>query len=83
MLNYTMMLNFREELRRRFVRAETMLFRLVAGSFLNFFPFNDSRYRIRYAQDDARERQQFIESLNVDWEMVTFDHRDLTNPKGL
>lgn len=26
--------------------------------------------RIRYSQDDARERQQFIESLNVDWEMV-------------
>jgi hypothetical protein len=27
-------------------------------------------YRIRYAQDDAHERQNFIESLNMDWEMV-------------
>ena len=43
----------REDLRRRFVRAETMLF------------------RIRYGQDDARERQQFIETLNLDWETVS------------
>ena len=39
------------------------------GLFLKFW---DSLLicRIRYAQDDGRERQQFIESLNVDWQMV-------------
>jgi hypothetical protein len=25
---------------------------------------------IRYVQDDARERQQFIDSLNIEWEMA-------------
>jgi DNA primase large subunit len=58
-----MKLTFREDLRRRFVRSETMLFR--SGPVSAFL-----LYRIRYAQDDARERQQFIESLNVDWETV-------------
>ncbi len=32
--------------------------------------------RIRYAQDDTHERQQFIESLNVDWQMVCPFHHD-------
>ncbi|EXJ58327.1 DNA primase large subunit [Cladophialophora yegresii CBS 114405] len=41
-----------EDLRRRFARVETMLFRL------------------RFQQDDTRERQAFIESLNMNWERV-------------
>jgi DNA primase large subunit len=41
-----------EELRRRFSRLETMLFRL------------------RYKLDDARERQEFVNSLDFAWEMV-------------
>lgn len=41
-----------EDLRRRFSRVETMLFRL------------------RFQNDDLRERQAFVESLNFDWEMV-------------
>lgn len=41
-----------EDLRKRFARLETMLFRL------------------RLAQDDGRERREFIESLNMDWETV-------------
>ena len=41
-----------EELRRRFSRLETMLFRL------------------RYKMDDARERQDFVNSLDFAWEMV-------------
>ena len=27
-------------------------------------------FRLRFQQDDARERQAFVESLNLDWEMV-------------
>ena len=42
-----------DDLRRRFSRIETALF------------------RIRLQQDDARERQDFIESLNFDWEVVS------------
>lgn len=41
-----------EDLRRRFSRVETSLFRL------------------RFQNDDVRERQTFVESLNFDWEMV-------------
>jgi DNA primase large subunit len=41
-----------EELRRRFSRLETMLFRL------------------RYRQDDARERLEFTGSLDFAWEVV-------------
>jgi DNA primase large subunit len=41
-----------EDLRRRFSRVETSLFRL------------------RFQNDDARERQAFVESLNFDWETV-------------
>jgi len=41
-----------KELRQRFARVETMLFRL------------------RFNADDTRERQAFVESLNLDWEAV-------------
>ncbi|KAL2007914.1 hypothetical protein VTN00DRAFT_7896 [Thermoascus crustaceus] len=46
-----------EDLRRRFVRAETMLF------------------KFRFQQDDSRERRAFIESLNLDWELVSDDEK--------
>lgn len=46
-----------EDLRRRFSRAESMLFRL------------------RFQADDLRERQAFVESLNLDWETVTEDEK--------
>ncbi|KAG4305473.1 hypothetical protein PORY_001029 [Pneumocystis oryctolagi] len=46
-----------EELRKRFVRAETALFKL------------------RFLQDDAKERLAFINSLNFDWEMVSEDEK--------
>src|SRR5579871_6000684 len=42
-----------EDLRRRFSRLETMLFRL------------------RYKMDDARERQDFVTSLDFAWEMIS------------
>ncbi len=41
-----------EDLRRRFARVESTLF------------------RIRFQQDDVRERQAFIQSLTFDWESV-------------
>ena len=41
-----------EDLRRRFSRLETMLFRL------------------RYKEDDFKERQEFVKSLNLEWEEV-------------
>ncbi|KAH8700631.1 DNA primase large subunit [Talaromyces proteolyticus] len=46
-----------EDLRRRFVRAETMLF------------------RFRFQKDDSKERRNFIESLNLDWEPVSEEER--------
>lgn len=46
-----------EDLRRRFTRVETMLFRL------------------RLNEDTARERNAFIQSLNLDWEPVTVEER--------
>ncbi len=46
-----------EDLRRRFARVETMLFRL------------------RLNDDGARERNAFIQSLNLDWEPVTGEER--------
>ncbi|CAK7567974.1 MAG: DNA primase subunit pri2 [Sporothrix epigloea] len=46
-----------EDLRRRFSRLETMLFRL------------------RLSTDDMRERTAFIQSLNLDWEMVSDDEK--------
>lgn len=44
-----------EDLRRRFSRVESMLFRL------------------RFEGDDLRERQAFVEGLNLDWENVSED----------
>ncbi|KAI9849614.1 MAG: hypothetical protein M1837_002739 [Sclerophora amabilis] len=41
------------ELRRRFARVETALFKL------------------RFQEDDARERQSFVGSLNLDWNMLS------------
>jgi DNA primase large subunit len=46
-----------EELRKRFVRLETQLFRL------------------RLNQNNARERADFIQSLNMTWETVTDDEK--------
>jgi len=42
-----------EDLRRRFARVETMLFKL------------------RFQADDSKERQAFMDSLNLDWETVS------------
>ncbi|KAH7360279.1 eukaryotic and archaeal DNA primase, large subunit-domain-containing protein [Rhexocercosporidium sp. MPI-PUGE-AT-0058] len=46
-----------EDLRRRFSRVESMLF------------------RIRFQADNLRERQSFVEGLNLDWETVSDDER--------
>jgi len=46
-----------EDLRKRFARLETQLFKL------------------RLNQDDARERRDFIDSLNMSWETVTDDEK--------
>lgn len=46
-----------EDLRRRFSRVESLLFRL------------------RFQADDLRERQAFVEGLNLDWETVGDDER--------
>ena len=46
-----------EDLRRRFARVETMLFRL------------------RFQADDGRERRSFVESLNLNWEVVQEDEK--------
>ncbi|RKF75884.1 putative DNA primase large subunit [Golovinomyces cichoracearum] len=46
-----------EDLRRRFMRAETILFRL------------------RLQNDDAKERQAFVESLNLDWKLVSDEEK--------
>lgn len=46
-----------EDLRRRFARVETMLFRL------------------RLAAEDTKDRNKFVESLNLDWEMVSEDEK--------
>jgi DNA primase large subunit len=46
-----------EDLRRRFSRLESMLFRL------------------RYRLDDTRERQEFVDSLDFAWEMVSEKER--------
>lgn len=42
-----------EDLRRRFARVETMLFKM------------------RFQQDDGREKKSFIDSLNLEWETVS------------
>ncbi|KAI5865398.1 DNA primase, large subunit [Durotheca rogersii] len=59
-----------EDLRRRFSRVETMLFRL------------------RLSEDGGRERNAFIQSLNLDWEPATDEERtkysaELTATAGL
>ncbi|KAH3920670.1 hypothetical protein HBI56_013310 [Parastagonospora nodorum] len=46
-----------EDLRRRFSRLETMLFRL------------------RFKDDDPRERQEFVRSLNLEWDEVKEDEK--------
>jgi DNA primase large subunit len=46
-----------EDLRRRFSRLETMLFRL------------------RFKDDDPRERQDFVRSLNLEWDEVKEDEK--------
>jgi DNA primase large subunit len=52
-----------EDLRRRFARVETMLFRL------------------RFEQDNTRERQAFIDTLNLNWEVVSDEEkRELAEP---
>lgn len=48
-----------EDLRKRFARLETQLFRL------------------RLNQDDARERREFIESLDMHWETVSDEEKAL------
>lgn len=46
-----------EDLRRRFSRVESMLFRL------------------RFMDNDGKERQAFVEGLNLEWEVVTEDEK--------
>jgi DNA primase large subunit len=46
-----------EDLRRRFSRLETALFRL------------------RFKDDDSRERNEFVRSLNLEWDEVTEDEK--------
>lgn len=46
-----------EDLRRRFARIESSLFKL------------------RFQNDDARERQTFVESLQLDWEVVSEEEK--------
>lgn len=48
-----------EDLRRRFARIESALFRL------------------RFQNDDARERQKFVESLQLDWEVVPEEEKSM------
>ncbi|KAI0124153.1 eukaryotic and archaeal DNA primase, large subunit-domain-containing protein [Xylariales sp. AK1849] len=48
-----------EDLRRRFTRVETSLFRLRMG------------------EDNARERNAFVQSLNLDWEPVSDEERNI------
>jgi DNA primase large subunit len=47
-----------EDLRRRFARIETALFRL------------------RFQNDDSRERQAFVKGLNFDWEVVGDEEKE-------
>lgn len=52
-----------EDLRRRFTRVETMLFRL------------------RFAAEDTKDRKYFVESLHLDWEMVSEDEKRQLAPQ--
>ena len=47
-----------EDLRRRFARIESALFKL------------------RFQNDDAKERQAFVESLQLDWEVVSEEEKE-------
>ena len=47
-----------EDLRRRFVRIESALFKL------------------RFQNDDVKERQAFVESLRLDWEVVSEEEKE-------
>lgn len=59
--HYILLLAFckSDELRRRFVRAETALFKL------------------RFEQDDSRERQAFLESLDLGWRVLSYDEKTM------
>lgn len=46
-----------EDLRRRFIRIESALFKL------------------RFQNDDVKERQAFVESLRLDWEIVSEEEK--------
>lgn len=48
-----------EDLRRRFTRIESALFKL------------------RFQNDDAKERQNFVESLQLEWEVVSEEEKKL------
>ena len=48
-----------EDLRRRFTRIESALFKL------------------RFQNDDAKERQRFVESLQLEWEVVSEEEKKL------
>lgn len=52
-----------EDLRRRFARIETSLFRL------------------RFQNDDVKERQAFIRSLDFDWEVLSDDEKRELGPQ--
>ena len=52
-----------EDLRRRFARVESALFKL------------------RFQSDDARERKDFVESLDLNWEPVSEEERRLLASK--
>ncbi|KKY14419.1 putative dna primase large subunit [Phaeomoniella chlamydospora] len=54
-----------EDLRQRFARVETMLFKL------------------RFQQDDGRERRSFVDGLNFDWEMVNEEEKHQLSEKLL
>ena len=51
-----------EDLRRRFSRIESALFKL------------------RFQNDDAKERQRFVESLRLEWEVVSEEERNVLGP---
>lgn len=52
-----------EDLRRRFARIESALFKL------------------RFQNDDAKERQMFVESLQLDWEVVSEEEKKALGPE--
>lgn len=54
-----------EDLRRRFARIETALF------------------KVRFQNDDASERQKFVQSLSFDWEAVSDEEKRALGPQLL